>query len=138
MAKKIQKKLPRRKEEFTYHGYKIDELKAMTLEELLPIMPARPRRKVKRGWREIEEKLLADIRSGPENRVRTHLRDMIILPEMIGREIEIYNGKDFIKVEFQPEAVFHYFGEFSPTRRKVSHGSAGIGATRSSKFVPLK
>jgi len=138
MAKKIQKRLPRRKEEFTYHGYKIDELKAMTLEELLPIMPARPRRKVMRGWREIEEKLLADIRSEKTNHVRTHLRDMIILPEMIGREIEIYNGKDFVKVELQPESVFHYLGEFSPTRRKVSHGSAGIGATRSSKFVPLK
>jgi small subunit ribosomal protein S19 len=138
MAKKLQKRLPRRKEEFTYHGYKIDELKAMTLEQLLPIMPAGPRRKVARGWREIEEKLLADIRKGPDNRVRTHLRGMIILPEMVGREIEIYNGKDFIKVTLQPEAVFHYLGEFSPTRRKVAHGSAGIGATRSSKFVPLK
>ena len=138
MAKKTQKKLPRRKEEFTYHGYKIDELKAMSLEELLPIMPARSRRKVTRGWRESEEKLLVDIRRDQDHRVRTHLRDMIILPEMVGREIEIYNGKDFVKVEIQPEAVFHYLGEFSPTRRKISHGSAGIGATRSSKFVPLK
>ena len=138
MAKKIQKKLPRRKEEFTYHGYKIDELKAMTLEELLPIMPAGPRRKITRGWRETEEKLLAAIRKDQSSRIRTHIRDMIILPEMVGREIEIYNGKDFVKVEIQPEAVFHYFGEFSPTRRKVAHGSAGIGATRSSKFVPLK
>lgn len=137
MAKKIVKKLPRRKEEFTYHGFNAEALKAMTMEELLPVMPSRARRKVLRGWTTSEDKLLADIRKG-DSRVKTHVRDMIILPEMIGREIEIYNGKEFVKVEIQPESVFHYLGEFALTRRKVSHGSAGIGATRSSKFVPLK
>lgn len=137
MAKKVQKKLPRRKEEFTYHGYKIDELRAMSLQDLIPVMPSRARRKVLRGWTIGEEKLLADIRSH-DSRIRTHQRDMIILPEMIGREIEIYNGKEFIRVELQPESVFHYLGEFALTRRRVTHGSAGIGATRSSKFVPLK
>ncbi len=137
MAKKIVKKLPRRKEEFTYHGFNAEALKSMTLEELLPVMPSGARRKVRRGWTISEERLLADLRKG-ENRIKTHVRDMIILPEMIGREIEIYNGKEFVKVEIQPEAVFHYLGEFALTRRKVAHGSAGIGATRSSKFVPLK
>ncbi|PWR73567.1 30S ribosomal protein S19 [Methanospirillum stamsii] len=137
MAKKVQKKLPRRKEEFTYHGYKIDELRELSLQDLLPVMPSYARRKVNRGWTIGEEKLLSDIREG-RSRIRTHQRDMIILPEMIGRELEIYNGKDFIRVELQPESVFHYLGEFALTRRRVSHGSAGIGATRSSKFVPLK
>ena len=137
MAKKVQKKLPRRKEEFTYHGFKIEELRAMTLEDLIPVMPSGARRKVLRGWTIGEEKLLADIRTH-DSRIRTHQRDMIVLPEMIGREIEIYNGKDFIRVELQPESVFHYLGEFALTRRRVTHGSAGIGATRSSKFVPLK
>lgn len=137
MAKKVQKKLPRRKEEFTYHGYKIDELRAMNLQDMIPVMPSHARRKVLRGWTLGEEKLLSDIRK-QESRIRTHQRDMIILPEMIGRELEIHNGKDFVKVELQPESVFHYLGEFALTRRKVSHGSAGIGATRSSKFVPLK
>ncbi len=60
------------------------------------------------------------------------------MPDMIGKEVEIYNGKEFMKVEIQPEAIFHYLGEFALTRRKVTHGSAGIGATRSSKYVPLK
>jgi small subunit ribosomal protein S19 len=137
MAKKIQKKLPRRKEEFTYHGFNVEALKAMSLTELLPVMPSRARRKVLRGWTISEDKFLADIRSG-SSRIKTHVRDMIILPEMLGREIEIYNGKDYVKVELQPESVFHYLGEFALTRRKVAHGSAGIGATRSSKFVPLK
>lgn len=137
MAKKTQKKLPRRKEEFTYHGFRIEDLKTMTLEQLIPVMPSRARRKVLRGWTAGEEKLLLDLKK-EDIRIKTHVRDMIILPDMIGREIEIHNGKEFVKVEIQPEAVFHYFGEFALTRKRVSHGSAGIGATRSSKFVPLK
>jgi small subunit ribosomal protein S19 len=137
MAKKTQRRLPRRKEEFTYHGHKVEDLQQMGISDLIPIMPSRVRRKFIRGLSREEEKLLSEMKSGKE-RIRTHLRDMVILPEMVGKTIEIYNGKDFISVEIQPEAVFHYFGEFSLTRRRVAHGSAGIGATRSSKYVPLK
>ena len=136
-AKKTQKRMPRRREEFTYRGFKIDELKAMGMSELLPIMPARARRKVTRGLSRGEETLLAKIRGGDE-KVRTHMRDMIVMPVMIGKTIEIYNGKEFLKVEFQPESIFHYLGEFALTRHRVTHGSAGIGATRGSKYVPLK
>ena len=135
--KKTQKRMPRRREEFTYRGYKIDELKAMGISELLPLMPARARRKIVRGFSRGEETLLEKIRGGDE-KVRTHLRDMIVMPEMIGKTIEIYTGKEFLKVEFQPESVFHYLGEFALTRKRVTHGSAGIGATRGSKYVPLK
>jgi small subunit ribosomal protein S19 len=135
--KKTQKRMPRRREEFTYRGYKIDELKTMGRTELLPIMPARARRKVVRGLSRGEETLLEKIRGGNQ-KIRTHLREMIVMPEMVGRSIEIYNGKEFIKVEFQPESIFHYLGEFALTRKRVTHGSAGIGATRSSKYVPLK
>ncbi len=137
MVKKSQKRLPRRREEFTYRGYTIPELQQMGLTELIAIMPARARRKVKRGFTRGEEHLLTRVRRGDE-RIRTHLRTMIVMPSMIGRSIEIYNGKEFMKVDIQPEAVFHYFGEFALTRRKVAHGTAGIGATRSSKYVPLK
>jgi len=100
-------------------------------------MPSRARRKIKRGLSRGEEHLLTRFRAGDE-KIRTHLRDMIIMPEMLGKEIEVYNGKEFMKVELQPESVFHCLGEFALTRRKVAHGSAGIGATRSSKYVPLK
>ncbi len=137
MAKKTQKRMPRRREEFTYRGYSVADLQQMALSELLPLMPARVRRKFDRGLSREHEKLLTDLRSG-DGSIRTHLRDMIIMPEMVGRTIEIHNGKEFQKVEIQPEAVFHYLGEFALTRRRVSHGSAGIGATRSSKYVPLK
>ena len=137
MAKKTQKRMPRRREEFTYRGHSIEDLQQMALSELLPLMPARVRRKFERGLSPEHEKFLSGIRSG-DAKLRTHLRDMVILPEMVGKTIEVHNGKEFQKVEIQPEAVFHYIGEFALTRRRVSHGSAGIGATRSSKYVPLK
>ncbi len=137
MAKKTQKRLPRRREEFTYRGFRLDDLRAMGRSELVPLMPSRARRKVIRGLTRGEEYLLTQFRKG-DGSIRTHLRDMIIMPEMVGRSVEIHNGKEFTKVELQPESIFHYLGEFALTRRKVSHGSAGIGATRSSKYVPLK
>jgi len=129
--------MPRRREEFTYRGFKMDELKAMGTSELLPLMPARARRKIVRGFSRGEETLLAKIRNGDE-KIRTHLRDMLVMPEMVGKTIEIYSGKEFVRVEFQPESIFHYLGEFALTRKRVAHGSAGIGATRGSKYVPLK
>lgn len=137
MAKKVQKRVPRRREEFTYHGFTIGDLQNMAVSDLVPVMPSRARRKIRRGLTRNEEKLLESIRKG-EGRVRTHLRDMIILPEMVGKSIEIHSGKEFQKVELPPESVFHYLGEFALTRRRVNHGAAGIGATRSSKYVPLK
>jgi len=137
MAKKTQKRLPRRREEFTYRGFRLDELRKMGMSELIPVMPSRVRRKITRGLTKGEENLLSRFRDS-DTKIRTHLRDMVIMPEMIGKEVEIYNGKEYLKVEIQPEAVFHYLGEFALTRRKVTHGSAGIGATRSSKYVPLK
>lgn len=137
MAKKSQRRLPRRREEFTYHGHRIEDLQQMGISELIPIMPSPARRKFRRGLSREEENLLARVRRNDE-KIRTHLRDMIVMPEMVGSVIEVHNGKEFQRVEIQPEAVFHYLGEFALTRRRVSHGSAGIGATRSSKYVPLK
>lgn len=137
MAKKSSKKLPRRKGEFTYRGYTIGELKNMKMEQLAEIMSARQRRTIKKDFSDRHKKILKKIQNG-EKVIRTHLRDMIILPNMVGLTLEIYNGKEFNKVEVQPEMIGHYFGEFALTRKKVVHGSAGIGATRSSKFIPLK
>ena len=137
MVKKTQRRLPRRREEFTYRGFTIGELLQMAPSEQVKIMPARVRRKYQRGLTRDEEDLLSRVRAN-DPKIRTHLREMIVMPVMIGKTIEIYNGKEFVKVEFQPESVFHYLGEFALTRKRVTHGSAGIGATRGSKYVPLK
>jgi small subunit ribosomal protein S19 len=137
MVKRTQKRLPRRREEYTYRGFTIGELVQMAPPEQVKIMPARARRKFLRGLTRDEEDLLSRVRSG-DPKVRTHLRSMIVMPEMVGKTIEIHNGKEFMRVDIQPEAVYHYLGEFALTRHKVAHGAAGIGATRSSKYVPLK
>ena len=136
MARKSGSKLPKRKEEFTYRGRKMDDLKSLSMEEFVDLLPARQRRTLNRGLSKDQKKLLSRMKK--KDAVRTHLRDMIILPEMVGKTIEIYNGKVFNRVDIMPEMVGHYLGEFSLTRSRVSHGSAGVGATRSSRYVPLK
>jgi small subunit ribosomal protein S19 len=136
LARKSGSRLPKRKEEFTYRGLKVEELNKLNTEELMALLPARQRRRLKRGLTKDHRRLLSRVKD--RDVVRTHLRDMIVLPEMVGKTIEIYNGKTFTRVEIMPEMVGHYLGEYSLTRGRVSHGSAGVGATRSSKFVPLK
>jgi len=130
-------------EEFTYRGYTLDELEEMSLDEVVELLPARVRRSIDRGLSVEKEKLLEEARERGEQEtandpIRTHLRDMPILPEFVGMTFEVYTGQSFERVEVEPEMIGHYLGEFQLTRTSVEHGQAGIGATRSSKFVPLK
>ena len=129
------------KKKFTYVGNDLEELKKMPFDELLEILPARPRRTLKRGMTQRQKKLIEKIKrvkSGDNIRIKTHARDMTILPEMVGLTIEVHNGHEFKKVKIQPEMIGHYLGEFAPTRKRVRHGSPGMGATRSSLYIPLK
>jgi len=137
MAKKITSRLPKRKGEFTYRGKSLDEIKKLSIEEFAQLVPSRQRRTIRRGFSEDHKKLLHKVKIKDPN-IRTHLRDMIILPDMIGMKIAVHNGKEFVPVEIIPEMLGHYFGEFVLTRKKVAHGAAGVGATRSTKFIPLK
>ena len=136
MAKKAGSKLPKRKEEFLYRGRKVADLAKLSIEELAGLLPARQRRSIKRGLVKENKNLLTGLKN--KDSVRTHIRNMIIMPDMVGKSLEIYNGKSFEKVEVMPEMIGHFFGEFSLTRGRVQHGAAGVGATRSSKYVPLK
>ncbi len=125
---------------FKYKGYTLEELQKMSLEEFAKICKARIRRKLKRGFTEAEKKLLKKIRKykGTNKFIKTHCRDMIILPEMVGMTIGVHNGKEFVPVKITPEMIGHRLGEFAPTRKPVKHSAPGIGATRSSKFVAVK
>jgi small subunit ribosomal protein S19 len=132
-----------REGEFTYRGHTLDELQDMSLEDVAELLPARQRRTIERGLSVEKEKLLEDAREAdPEetasNPLRTHLRDMPVVPEMVGLTFAVHRGDGFERVEVEPEMLGHYLGEFQLTRTSVEHGQAGIGATRSSKFVPLK
>ncbi|MGQ4556779.1 30S ribosomal protein S19 [Halobellus sp. GM3] len=132
-----------REGEFTYRGHTLDELQEMSLEEVTELLPARQRRTIERGLSDQQEKLLeraseADPQESANDPIRTHLRDMPILPEFVEKTFAVYNGQSFERVRVEPEMIGHYLGEFQLTRNSVEHGQAGIGATRSSKFVPLK
>ncbi len=128
--------------EFRYRGYTLEQLQSMTLDELAEVMPARIRRTLKRGLSPENKKLLEKIRKyrskGIDKVIRTHRRDMPVLPEMVGAKIAVHNGKEFVEITIVPEMIGHYLGEFAMTNRIVRHGKPGKGATRSSKFVPLK
>ncbi|OLL23360.1 40S ribosomal protein S15 [Neolecta irregularis DAH-3] len=131
---------------FSYRGVPLDNLLDMSAEQLTSLVHCRARRRFQRGLKRKPMGLIKKLRkaksaaapgSKPET-VKTHLRDMIIVPEMIGSVIGIYNGKTFNQVEIKPEMVAHYLAEFSISYKPVKHGRPGIGATHSSRFIPLK
>ena len=133
------------KKEFSYRGHSMEELQGMSMDEFIKLLPSRQRRTLMRGLDQVQRTLLENIRRAKKAKkaeekviVKTHARDMIILPEMIGVNLLIHNGKEFTPVEIAPEMVGHYLGEFAITNKPVRHGSPGIGASRSSMYVPLK
>jgi len=130
----------RRKREFTYRGYTMDEMKAMTVQEIVELLPARVRRTYIRGLDEQQTTFVERFRAAPwgETALRTHCRDVPILPDFVGKKVAIHDGKAFQTVEIKPEMIGHYLGEFAMTRKLVKHSGPGVGATRSSKFMPLK
>lgn len=123
--------------EFTYRGKTTEELKKMDLKEFAGLLRSRERRRIKRGFTEDQKKILAAVRAG-KNNIKTHVRDMLIVPEMIGLVFKIHSGKEYVIVTIQGDMIGHYLGEFAMTRKKVSHGSPGIGATKSSAAISVK
>ncbi|MCS6768936.1 MAG: 30S ribosomal protein S19 [Candidatus Caldarchaeum sp.] len=134
--------------EFTYRGYTLDQIRSMSMDSFIKLLPSRMRRSLyKRGLTPAQSKLLLKVREAKrlveaggrlEKPIKTHCRDMVIIPEMIGLTIHVHNGKEFQPVEITPEMLGHRLGEYVITNKKVVHGRAGVGATRSSMYVPLK
>ncbi|WXG45464.1 MAG: 30S ribosomal protein S19 [Candidatus Atabeyarchaeum deiterrae] len=130
---------------FAFRGLTVEELEKLPMDEFAKLLPSRQRRSLLRGIPPRHKKLLEKLRrahralkKGKKVIVRTHDRDMVILPEMVELSVAIYNGKEFIPVDVRAEMIGHYLGEFSPPCKKVMHGNPGIGATKSSAYVPLK
>jgi len=140
------------RKKFEYRGHPIEVLQAMSMDELVKIMPSRVRRTLKRGLSDPNANLIARIRKarkilekgGRPKHIRTHRRDMLIIPEMVGLMFEVYNGgadkgnKAFAMVEINSEMIGHYLGEFAMARGIIKHNAPGVGATRSSMFVERK
>lgn len=128
--------------EFRYRGYSLEQLQSMSFENLLQVLPARQRRSLNRGISDEKRKLLEEVKAAREGKlkkpIKTHARDMVVLPYMVGLTIHVHNGKEFVPLEIKPEMIGHYLGEYVMTNKKVVHGTPGIGASRSSLYVPLK
>ena len=128
--------------EFKYRGYSLEQLQGMSFESFLGLLPSRQRRTLNRGISDDKKKLIEETRLLKEGKIKTpiktHARDMIILPYMVGLTIHVHSGKEFVALEVKPEMVGHYIGEYVITNKKVVHGTPGIGASRSSLYVPLK
>ncbi len=131
------KSIPKSWRDFRYRGYTLEELMNMPMEKLIEILPARARRSLKRGFTPEQKILLEKIKKkgGRRKVVRTHVRDLIILPELVGKRIAVYDGKEFVTITITPWMIGHYLGEFVPTNKPVQHTGPGKGATRSSKFT---
>ena len=116
----------------------LEEIRAIPLEEFTGLLTSRERRSLKRGFSVVQKKLLEKIRLNPKKFHRTKSRDMIIIPEMVGLRMGVHSGKEYVSLDIRPEMMGHRLGEFVPTRKPVKHSAPGFGATKSSKFVPLK
>jgi len=128
--------------EYKYRGVSVEELQNMSLEKLFELLPSRARRSLTRGINDNKRKLLEEVKLAKAGKlktpIKTHLRDVIILPYMSGLTIHVFSGKEFKPVDIKPEMVGHYLGEFSLTNKRVIHGAPGVVASRSSLYVPLK
>jgi small subunit ribosomal protein S19 len=131
--------------EFSYRGHSLNSLTGMSMDEFINMLPSRQRRSLQRGLTPEQRILLEKLRAakeaqkqGKDVNIKTHVRDLIILPEMVGAKIAVHNGKEFVAMEIKPEMIGHYLGEFAITNKPVRHGTPGIGASRSSMYVPLK
>jgi len=121
--------------EIVFKGKTVEELKSMSMNDFAKIAGTRARRSLKRGFTEHQKRLLdrlEETKKGNKKPIKTHCRDQIVLPQMLGLIIQVYSGKAFTPVEIQPEMLGRYLGEFSQTRSKVAHSAPGLGATKSS------
>jgi small subunit ribosomal protein S19 len=125
-----------------FRGKEIEELKNMSIEEFVQLVPSRSRRTLKRGFTTAQKRFLAkvkDLKEGKRKKpVKTHCRNMVIIPELLDLTIHVYNGKTFVPILITHEKLGHYLGEFSLSRNLVKHSAPGIGATKSSSSASVK
>ena len=146
IADAVELKKKRTFRKYSYRGVDLDALLDKSTDELTQLFCCRARRRYSRGMKRKPLALLKKMRKAKKEApplekpapVKTHLRDVIILPEMVGCILAIHNGKVFNQVEIKAEMIGHYTGEFSLSYKPVRHGRPGIGATHSSRFIPLR
>ncbi len=126
--------------EITFKGKKLPELLELSMQDFAKLCTSRARRTLLKNG--IDKKILKKIETAKKNpkakAIRTHRRDIVIVPQMVGAKISVYKGKDWETVEVNEKMLGHYLGEFALTRKRLQHGKAGIGATKSSTAVTAR
>ncbi|MBT4192257.1 MAG: 30S ribosomal protein S19 [Candidatus Diapherotrites archaeon] len=124
---------------FTFRGKTIEELSAMSVEDFAELCTSMPKRSLKKG---IDKHLMKKVARAKGNvkakPIRTHKRDFVVIPEMVGVTFAIHRGNTFERVDVTEKMLGHYIGEFVFTRKRLSHGKAGIGATKSSTAITAR
>ena len=125
-----------------YKGKTLQELQSLSINDFMGLTTSRARRSLRHGFTDKQKKLLEKIRKFKSGKlkkpIKTQVRDMIILPEMVGIVIHIHRGKEFMPIMINEDMIGHYLGEFTYNRQRVAHSAPGIGATRSSAAVSVK
>ncbi len=121
------------KKEFTYRGHKTEQLKKMSIKEFALLLPSRERRTLLRGMTDVEKSLLNKLEK--RQSAKTHAREMVIIPQMVGKTILVHNGKEYQALEINEEMVGYRLGELALTRKMVKHASPGVGAAKKSVSV---
>ncbi len=126
--------------ELTFRGKKLPELQALSVAEFAKLCTSRARKSLLKNG--VNKKMLKKVEAFKKNpkakAIRTHRRDWVIVPAMIGAKFAVHKGKEFESIEITVKMLGHYLGEFALTRKKLQHGKAGIGATKSSTAVTAR
>lgn len=124
---------------FSYHGKSAEEAAAMPLDQYMATLPSSLRRTLKRMSPRIKQMLERVKKAKGTNKIlKTQIREMPVVPDMVGMRIKVYNGKEFQDIMIGAEMLGRRLGEFAHTTKLVKHSGPGIGATRGSKSVDLK
>ena len=124
------------KKEYRFRGRSLEELKELSIEEMAELFPARERRTIERGLDDSKKKLLAKLEK--KDKVKTHDREMIIFPTMVGKVISVHNGKEFVDVHVEADMIGMRLGQLVLTRKRLAHSNPGVGATKSSSSVSVR
>ncbi len=123
---------------FIFHGKSIEELIALPLDEFAKMVDSHARRYLKRSPLDYRELVKKVKKIGTAKPVKTQLREALIVPQWVGVTFQIHGGKEFKQVVIVPEMIGKRLGDFVHTTGRVLHSGPGVGATRGSKFLPLK
>ena len=127
----------KKKKTITWQGKTEEEVKELSIEEFKKMVDSRCRRSLERGFSEPQKTFLKNVQAGKDN-IKTHCRNMIVVPSMVGKTIKIHNGKEYVSITVDILMLGHRLGEFAHSRKQVKHSSAGVGATRSSRSVSVR